>query len=384
MKVGWGVCVVLPAALFALQTFAGVASPRSNEQEFSTGYQINAAHTGNIAFSAGFSPPLSLRWSAVTPDSFSTPYAIVANNEVVVTTADTNGSGSQIFALNLKSGKTLWHQLLGHVYGSSAAAYGSGKIYVADDGGQLEALKIDSGKPLWFQQVSSLPSPPSAAAGKVFVGSNGVVFAFDQRSGILEWSERVDGDGEDSTPTFGGGGIYVAYPDQVYKFAPRTGKTRWHYNGGGDGGGGSTGVYYKGRLYVADFISQSIVYDATTGTQLGTFSATAPPAFFSDAQGNDYGVALDGNELLAFSFATGDTIWSFSGDGQLRTTPIVINGQVAVGSAEGNLYLLDGKTGSVTWSTKLSDSIHGLSAGQGALIALSGDTVSAFAPEESR
>jgi outer membrane protein assembly factor BamB len=218
----------------------------------------------------------------------------------------------------------------------------------------------------------------------VFVGSNGVVFAFDQRSGILEWSERVDGDGEDSIPTFGGGGIYVAYPDQVYKFAPRTGNPRWHYNGGGDGGGGSTGVYYKGRLYVADFISQSIVYDATTGARLGTFSATAPPAFFSDAQGNDYGVALDGNELLAFSFATGDTIWSFSGDGQLRTTPIVINGQVAVGSAEGNLYLLDGTTGTVTWSTKLSDSIYGLSAGQGVLVVQSGDTVSAFAPEASR
>ncbi|HEY4115531.1 MAG TPA: PQQ-binding-like beta-propeller repeat protein [Rhizomicrobium sp.] len=384
MKLAWGIRVVLSAVVFGLPAFAGPTNPRNNEQEFSIGYQINAAHTGNVDFSAGFAPPLSLRWSAVTPDSFSAPYAIVADDKVVVTTADTNGYGSQIFALNLKNGRTLWHQLLGHLYGLSTAAYGSGKVYVADDGGQLEALKIDSGKPLWFQQLSSLPSSPSAAAGKVFVGSNGVVFAFDQRSGIMEWSESVDGDGEDSTPTFGGGGIYVAYPDQVYKFSPRTGNPRWHYNGGGDGGGGSTGVYYKGRLYVADPFFQSIVYDAATGAQLGTFSATMLPAFFSDDQGNDYGVALYGDDLYAFSFATGETIWSFSGDGQLRTAPIIINGQVAVGSAEGNLYLLDGTTGTTTWSTKLSGSISGLSAGQGTLIALSGDTVSAFAPEESR
>jgi outer membrane protein assembly factor BamB len=382
MKVGWGVCVVLPAALFALQAFAGAASPRSNEQEFSIGYQINAAHTGNIDFSAGFSPPLGLRWSTVTPDLFSAPFAVIADDKVVVTTFATDGYASQIFSLNLKSGKTVWHQLL-HTYAWST--YGAGKLYVLDDGGQLEALKIDSGKPLWFQQLGSFTSPPSAAAGQVFVGSGGdsAVFAFDQRTGVMEWSELVEG-GDQSIPTFGSGGIYVAYPDQVYKLAPRTGKLRWHYNGGGDGGGGSTGVYYNGRLYVADPTSQSIVYDATTGAQLGTFSASALPAFYADDQGNDYGVALYGSNLYEFSFATGETIWSFSGDGQLRTAPIVINGQVAVGSANGNLYLLDGKTGVKTWSTKLSNSVYGLSAGQGILVALSGDTVSAFAPENSQ
>ena len=271
------------------------------------------------------------------------------------------------------------------LYGSSAASYGGGKVYVVDDGGQFEALGIGSGKPLWFQQLGSFPSAPSAAKGQVFVGSGGygAVYAFDQRSGIQEWSDRVEG-GDASAPTFGDGGIYVAYPDQVYKFSPRTGKLRWHYNGGGDGGGGYTTVYYKGRLYVAQPGFASEIYDAETGAQLGTFSATTLPAFFSDSQGNDYGVALNGNELYEFSFATGETIWTFSGDGQLRTAPIVIDGQVAVGSATGNLYLVDGNTGTATWSTKLSDSVYGLSAGQGVLIALSGDTVSAFAPEQSR
>ncbi len=44
-------------------------------------------------------------------------------------------------------------------------------------------------------------------------------------------------------------------------------------------------------------------------------------------------------------------MWSFNGDGSLVSAPLVVNGQVVIGSLSGNMYLVDGLTGSANWST---------------------------------
>ncbi|HEY3478620.1 MAG TPA: PQQ-binding-like beta-propeller repeat protein, partial [Streptomyces sp.] len=75
-----------------------------------------------------------------------------------------------------------------------------------------------------------------------------------------------------------------------------------------------------------------------------------------------------------------DTRWTFQGDGQLTTAPIVVNGYVYAGSRTGRLYAIDGTTGKSVWSTdvgapikapdeqNLSQPLTGLGAGNGLVV----------------
>src|SRR5205823_5350279 len=86
--------------------------------------------------------------------------------------------------------------------------------------------------------------------------------------------------------------------------------------------------------------------------------------------------------------------WSFAGDGQLDTAPLVLatsGGEYVVeGSASGALYALNASSGTVAWQTNVGASIPGpdeqnvsqpltgLGAGQGLLVVPSGTTISAY------
>ncbi|MFM9662742.1 outer membrane protein assembly factor BamB family protein, partial [Streptomyces scabiei] len=72
--------------------------------------------------------------------------------------------------------------------------------------------------------------------------------------------------------------------------------------------------------------------------------------------------------------------WTFEGDGQISTAPIVVNGYVYVGSRSGQLWALNGATGQSVWSTdvgapieepdehNVSQPLTGLGAGGGLVV----------------
>jgi outer membrane protein assembly factor BamB len=88
--------------------------------------------------------------------------------------------------------------------------------------------------------------------------------------------------------------------------------------------------------------------------------------------------------------ASNTVIWSFQGDGELVTAPIVINQYVMIGSSGGNIYALDASNGAVAWQKKLgaplpsgptyaqSTPLSGLAAGDGILVVPAGDTLTAY------
>jgi hypothetical protein len=98
--------------------------------------------------------------------------------------------------------------------------------------------------------------------------------------------------------------------------------------------------------------------------------------------------------LSAQSLANGTTTWTFNGDGQLDTAPILIStpaGEFVIeGSASGVLYALNAASGAVVWSANVgaaiaqpdeqnADQLTGLAAGQGLLVVPAGNTISAYA-----
>ncbi|MBV9569741.1 MAG: PQQ-binding-like beta-propeller repeat protein [Alphaproteobacteria bacterium] len=365
---------LLCAGLLAC-TVPVTAANAADQSEYAVTYQITPAHSGEMNFAAGFAPPLAKVWSKDLKASLS--YPLVADG-MVFETANRN----DVFALNLITGKTKWEHLLGDSIG---AAYDNGQLFFVSFGGTMTALKSLSGKVNWSVQLPgqyAFSSPPTAIGGQVFTGgagSGGTVYGVDESNGHVQWTAGVE-NGDDSSPAYGDGGLYVSYPCQFYKFAT-DGKLLWHYSGGCEGGGGATPSYYGKRVFIQDWANGNYVLNASTGDIVGTYAGNATPGLFTNSKGKGQGLSLVDGKLYCWGYKTQNVTWSFTGDGDLRGLPVVVNGVVYVGSGSGMLFALDSGKGKKLWSTNVGASIDALSAGQGALIVNAGSTVSVFAPQ---
>ena len=161
----------------------------------------------------------------------------------------------------------------------------------------------------------------------------------------------------------------------------------WHYSTGCSGGGGKTTAYANGYVYTRDF-NGNLVLDAANGMLVSTYATTRIPAVDRDSM-----FTLSGQTLAARGLTGAPTRWTFTGDGQLITAPIVITttfGEFVVeGSSSGKLYALDASSGAEVWSTNVGAAIPGadeqnanlltgLAAGQGLLVVPAGNTLSAY------
>jgi outer membrane protein assembly factor BamB len=347
-------------------------------------FQINNSHNGYIAF-ASASLPSAASWSVNlggTPSN-----ALIVGNRVYVFA--TISGNSQLFALNGATGATLWGPIefpgvAGFTYDAGTLFVNSGPITAS---GVLTALDAASGKQKW---AVNLPGqfaeswPAIAADGVVCLLDVGLLTAFNESDGAQLWSVQQKS-GTDGSVAGTVDGIYVAAPDLTADFRPRTGSLIWSAATGGDGGGGNTPAVNSGTVYSpnsTDFSGD--VYAAETGVVLGAFAASAIPAVSPTSA-----YTLYDSRLQATLLKNGYVEWSFVGDGNLVTAPIVVNNYVFVGSSSGNVYALDATSGTELWSKNLGAAIPapanaafysmtGLAAGDGLLVVPAGNTVNAF------
>jgi len=150
-------------------------------------------------------------------------------------------------------------------------------------------------------------------------------------------------------------------------------------------GGGNTPAVNSGAVYSpnsTDFSGD--VYAAETGVVLGAYAASAIPAVSPTSA-----YTLYDSTLQATLLKNGYVEWSFVGDGNLVTAPVVVNNYVFVGSSSGTVYALDATSGAELWSKNLGAAIPGpvnaafysmtgFAAGDGLLVVPAGNTVNAF------
>jgi len=98
---------------------------------------------------------------------------------------------------------------------------------------------------------------------------------------------------------------------------------------------------------------------------------------------------LNDGTLQGIDLSTLDVLWSFAGDGGLVTAPIVVGPVVFIGSSNGNLYAVEGRTGKQVWSVSgspingpdeqnVSQPLTGLAAADRWLIVPAGTALSAY------
>jgi outer membrane protein assembly factor BamB len=346
--------------------------------ERSVAYQVNAAHSGNLA-DKSLKPPLQKLWALDLGGRVS--YPLVVDNTVYVAVANTGSNGTRLYARNGLTGAPVWGPVdLGGTYSWAGIAYENGRVFAVNYSGLMRAFNAKSGALLWATQLagqSSFTSPPAAYNGVVYVGGagpSGTLYAVQGSTGSVLWTAPM-ANGDHSSPSVNAGGVYVSYPCNIYSFAPMTGQLLWHNSSGCSGEGGRTTALHNSKLYVRDSSGgANVLLDAATGNQLGTFGAVPAPAF----DGN-IGFFLSGGTLRAINQQTNATVWSFTGDGSLTSAPVVVNGVVYVGSSGGRIFALDAATGVQTYSATLPAAVlapdehnalmlTGLGAGSGKLI----------------
>ena len=380
----------LPLLLLALISilFATTAQAQ-NPPEQARNFQINTTHTGSIS-TQNLTPPLKQRWVV----NFGQPisYPLIADGKVFVTVKNAVSQGTTLFALDTTFGGLVWSSNLGGTFPWSAACYENGRVFAINGNGLLRAFDGATGSMIWSRQFtqSVYNAPPTVSDGVVYVSGELRVHAIDANTGAVLWSSSVI-NGDTSSPAVASDGIYVSYScPNVYKLDPATGAKIWHYAPGCSGGGGKTPALYNGRLYVRD--SSDVIFDSQTGTIIGSFNAKNTPAF-SGTRGffldGPHGFGSSGT-LQARDVNTNALLWSFSGDGFLRSAVLVVNDYVYVGSSHGKLYAVDAATGQQVWATTAGSSIPyvdeqnvsqpltSFAAGEGLLVVSTSTTLVAF------
>lgn len=391
-------------SLACLLTLFGVllcASVRAqNMQDQSLNYQAGPAHTGFIS-SPGLAPPFRKKWTVNFGQNIS--YPVVADGRVFVTVRNPSSGpyGTKLYALDAATGTNLWGPVaLNHTYYWSALTYESGRLFSLNYDGQLTAYDPAGGAVVWTRKLggtfASFDSPPTAYEGVIYTGGSGSVYAVSAATGAVLWTAPVM-NGSHSSPAVTADGVYITYScGNAYKLHPATGALLWRYTTGCSGGGGKTPVVYEGRVYHRD--PPNYLFDAMTGANLGTFNSRNTPAFSGNlgffTAGSSY--MYENLKLEARDISNNHAlVWSFTGDGSLRSAPLVVDGHLYVGSDMGMLYALDTQTGQKVWSTNVgvgiphvdehnvSQPVTGFAAGSGLLFIPTKTTLVAFEPDHA-
>ena len=363
-------------------------------------YLVNSAHTGAID-DATLMRPIGRAWSR----AFDAPtsYPLIAGGLVyVIVNGVWGASSSSLVALNATTGTNVWGPV--DAGGAFALALDGGRLFTLDSDTHLRAFDAATGQSIWTATLIEPPyggsasAPPTAYRGIVYASVSNTVMAVDERDGSVLWKQTVWGS-DISAPTVSDFAAFASYfCAQDYAFDRVSGQVLWHHAGSCIAGQGGTPMLVGNTLFTRDDCcssSSGITVDAVSGSLVGTFSATLPPAFhggrayFVNTASRVSGVVT--GALSAIDMATGSNLWTFAGDGFIATSPLVVGGCVYVGSSEGALFGVAETTGAQTFQDTTGAALESesvlsiqptdvaLAAGDGVLVVPAGSTLLGYA-----
>ncbi len=187
------------------------------------------------------------------------------------------------------------------------------------------------------------------------------------KSAIL-WTYQVPGE-LNAEPLVINNAIYFTTADhQLYALGVDSGELLWRYKHNISiemtVKGYSSPVFYKGNIYTGFADGTLLVFDANSGSlnwkyQLGNsltphYDVDSTPNIVND---NLYTASYD-KKLLALSLYNKVPLWTYEKAGSVAPVEVSKDQPFAyVSTTDGRIMALDKKSGSVTWETKLENSI---------------------------
>jgi outer membrane protein assembly factor BamB len=313
-----------------------------------TAYRITEGHDGVLTTSNGISYPAqsSPRWTVDLGAPVS--YPLIAGGMVFIATANPDGTyGNRLYALNAMTGATVWGPVaVAGTYFGSGLTYDGGRVFILMFDGALRAFNASNGAALWTTHLPGYwyDASPNAYGGIVFVVGNGGLSAVAEATGNIMWTTISAGSTDWDSPAISSEGAYVESGGCLAgAYKPSSGTPIWEAQSPCVGPWGYTSIVKNGILFGRTGRSLTL-FDAATGIQTGELGSGSAPAVTSTAV-----IALNSGTLSSTRLSDLAPTWTFSGDGQLVTAPVVVNDTVFVGSKSGNVYGLEAGTGSQVW-----------------------------------
>ena len=313
---------------------------------------------------------MRIAWTAPFPDLPEGPL-VADETRLFVATRD---GGVQ--ALDLETGKTLWHvpdrparlaagagavvlhQLSGTVLCLQAAngqtrwSVDSGvpgdlppvvdgdRVYVAGHG--LIALELASGKVLWqAAETTAVTAVPAAAGARILVGeSDGTLRARQRETGASVWTFKTAA-ALAAPPVFDGAErIFLGTTDRrIVALHADKGEIAWRWKIGNDVQ--APGFLHDNRAVFAAY--DAVLYSLDRGNGNLGWRAPLPsrPIGGPVLVGDDALVACRENEVLGYDLVTGKPRGGLRATAEIRTAPLVVGRRLFLGLRDRTVVALD-------------------------------------------
>ncbi len=282
-----------------------------------TQWAFNAQHTGYNSHERALGRAAVAELKPVFSTRLVTePDPIVVNGNVYLS----NSISQYVQAVDAATGSELWTRTCGTGESSSDPAFAGGSVWVALDDPGFAAVGASGTRLKCVDQAVEgifFSSPPSAARGTVYAGSEGgVVTAVNAVTGHIRWSVDVAPENvfpSLASPTVSSGGRFVFVVGDngvVYKLQASTGRVLWSR-------------FIDTCASSAVSVTASLVY-------------------------------VGGCNLYALSPSTGRVVWRTSGFGPDVTTPTIVGDEVIAtavggGGASSGAAAFNATTGRRLW-----------------------------------
>jgi outer membrane protein assembly factor BamB len=192
-----------------------------------------------------------------------------------------------LVAVDATDGKTVWKRNLHAHLESSPLAVGDA-LYLGDDKAKLVSVRASDGKARWrFDAPGAIKASPSYHDGKVCVADyEASMYCVDPADGRVLWRTnttkvRPFGDGGFySSPAIAFGHVYAARDDgTVYAFDEKTGKVEWFFQTGNFIYGSPAVADVPGTppsVYIGGYDEHFYALDALSGKQRWRFDVGGP------------------------------------------------------------------------------------------------------------
>ena len=230
-----------------------------------------------------------------------------------------------------------------------------GTVYFGMANGRVYAVDADTGQDLWFKESGrDVWSAPVVGEGAIYFGSlDHHIYALDPATGEELWSKDL-GAAVAGTPTFDGERLYVGtFGSVLYALVAATGSEIWQRPAGNWVWDGP--AVQGGTLYFTDVGGTIYAVDAETGqqqpwSQQPGGAMRARPAVTEEAL---FAGDRNGDLFRLDPANNGATVWDapLEGNGQLLSTPVVLDDLVVVAPFGGNNRLVAYRTsGEFYWA----------------------------------
>ena len=314
-----------------------------------TAYRMNERHDGVLITTDGIQYPKTSEPTWTVDLGAPVSYPLVVDGRVLLTTANPDQSyGNELYALDAQTGGIVWGPIeVPGTYFGSGLTYDDGRVFVLMFGGDVHAFNASNGAALWTSQLPGYwyEATPNAYGGLVFASGNYGLSAVDETDGTVLWTTGAGGTTGWASPAVQSDGVYIEGSNcQPAAFDPTFGTRLWHQSASCSGAWDYASIVKDGIL-LGRQNSALRLYDAATGAPGAQLASARAPAVTDTSV-----IALNAGTLSSTRLSDLVQTWTFAGDGNLVTAPVVVNDTVFVGSSSGNVYGLNVTTGSEIWS----------------------------------